>query len=397
MLSPSPVSLLCALLLCLPLAVIFTISTPSSPSTTSTGGVTTIPNTTITTTTNKTTVNSLPTVPPNSETHYNSPNKATTVPPPPSLEEDSDDSLFQLAARVNPSPPVSPNKKLAFMFLTATPLPLAPLWQLFFNNTPKTLYNIYIHADPTFHYDPPFTGVFASRVVPSKPTLRFSPTLISAARRLISHALLHDASNYMFALLSPSCIPLHPFNFAYKTLVRSNKSFIEILKNEAGAYDRWAARGADVMLPEVPLDSFRIGSQFFILTRRHARTVVADRRLWSKFRLPCVDRSTCYPEEHYFATLLSTVDPRGCVPATLTHVDWRGRHDGHPRTYGAAEAGPGLIVALRGARPRYGDDGTNGSDSSVTKRRDPFLFARKFSADSVGPLLDIANDVIFKD
>lgn len=150
-------------------------------------------------------------------------------------------------------------------------------------------------------------------------------------------------------------------------------------------------------MPEVPFGDFRIGSQFFVLTRKHARIVVGDRRLWGRFKLPCLKEDTCYPEEHYFATLMSMKDPRGCVNATLTHVDWRGRHDGHPRTYNASVVGPKLIMSLRKARPRYGGDGINGSDSSVTKRRDPFLFARKFSADSIQPLLSMASDVIFKD
>ncbi|KAL7164214.1 hypothetical protein ACSBR2_040180 [Camellia fascicularis] len=412
MLSPTPVSLFCALLLCFPLAIVFTIITPTT--TTNGGGTTTIPlpitTTTcggatipipIRTTANRTSAtNPLPT--------FKNPqkinNKTTTSPPPPpsrrrhrkSRAESDDDSLFRVAARVNPSPK-SP-KKLAFMFLTTTPLPLSPLWEIYFNHTPPNLYNLYIHADPTFPYDPPFCGVFSNRVIPSsKPTRRYSPTLISAARRLLSHALLHDPSNSMFALLSPSCIPLHSFNFTHKTLIRSTKSFIEILNHEVGAWDRWAARGEDVMMPEVPFGDFRIGSQFFVLTRKHARIVVGDRRLWGKFKLPCLKEDTCYPEEHYFATLMSMKDPRGCVNATLTHVDWRGRHDGHPRTYNASVVGPKLIMSLRKARPRYGGDGINGSDSSVTKRRDPFLFARKFSADSIQPLLSMASDVIFKD
>ncbi|KAA8525472.1 hypothetical protein F0562_007327 [Nyssa sinensis] len=257
--------------------------------------------------------------------------------------------LFRLAGRVNPNPlPTGAPRKIAFMFLTTAPLPFAPLWELYFNQTPKKLYNIYIHADPSFNYDPPFSGVFSNRVIPSTPTRRYSPTLIAAARRLLSHALLHDRSNSMFALLSPSCVPLHSFKFTYRTLVRSKKSFIEILKKEVGAYDRWAARGPDVMLPEVTFESFRIGSQFFVLTRRHARIVVSDQRLWSKFRLPCLRSDTCYPEEHYFPSLLSMKDPRGCVPATLTHVDWRGRHDGHPRTYRASEIKVNLQTISKG-------------------------------------------------
>ncbi|KAL0285359.1 UNVERIFIED_CONTAM: Glycosyltransferase BC10 [Sesamum calycinum] len=119
----------------------------------------------------------------------------------------------------------------------------------------------------------------------------------------------------MFALLSPSCIPLHSFSYTYRTLIRSRRSYIEILKDEPGAYDRWAARGEEAMLPEVGYEDFRIGSQFWVLKRKHARIVVGERRVWSKFKLPCLRDYTCYPEEHYFATVLSMVDPRGAYRA----------------------------------------------------------------------------------
>ncbi|XP_022731524.1 uncharacterized protein LOC111286025 [Durio zibethinus] len=377
MLSPTPLSLLCALLLCLPLAVIITITSPTT--------------TTTTTVSDGSQPNPVPDSVPAAKTHQRFSFK------PPSLLLEDDKSLLRVASRVNSKTPPGSPKKIAFLFLTVTPLPLAPLWELYFNQTPKNLFNIYVHADPTYPYESPFSGVFAHRVIPSKPALRFTPTLISAARRLLAHALLHDRSNYMFALLSASCIPIHSFNFTYKTLTRSKKSFIEILNNEIGSYDRWAARGPDAMLPEVKLEDFRIGSQFWCLTRKHARLVVGDQLIWAKFNQPCVVWDTCYPEENYFPTLVHMRDQRGIVPATLTHVDWNGSFDGHPRKYTASEVGRQLIVQLRKNKPRYGDDGTNDSDCSVTQRRDPFLFARKFSPDSIQPLLSIASDVIFND
>ncbi|KAM7459500.1 hypothetical protein LguiA_036494 [Lonicera macranthoides] len=413
MFSPSPISLICAILLCLPLAIVLTITTPLTTTTTTSGGstpfTTTNHNSTLQSTRKKedpknerwTSLDEKRGFPGsgvesrlmNLQTQDSKSKTAATLP----SSSENDDSLFRRAALVNSSALRVGPLKVAFMFLTTSPLPFAPLWELYFNNTPRKLYNIYIHADPTSHYHPPFTGVFSNRVIPSEPTRRYSPTLAAAARRLLAQALLHDPANYMFALLSPSCIPLRSFEFTYKVLTRSKKSFIEILKNEVHAAERWAARGPQAMLPEVSFEDFRIGSQFFAVTRKHARVVVRDRRVWSKLKLPCLERHTCYPEEHYFATLMSMVDPRGCVPCTLTHVEWRGSHDGHPRTYRASEVGPDLIKALRKDRPRYGDNGMNGSNSSVRERDDPFLFGRKFSVDSVETLLNIANDVIFKD
>lgn len=362
MLSPTPLSLFCALLLCLPLAIFVTITSPTT-----------------TAVHDGSQHNPVTDFVQAAKTHQ----RVSFKPRSPENVE----SLFLLNS----------TKKIAFLFLTISPLPFAPLWELYFKQAPRNLFNIYVHADPSYSYDTPFTGVFTHRVIPSKPALRFTPTLASAARRLLAHALLHDPYNYMFALLSASCIPIHSFNFTYKTLTLSKKSFIEILNNETGSYDRWVARGAEAMLPEVKLEDFRIGSQFWSLTRKHARLIVNDRMIWAKFNQPCVVWDTCYPEENYFPTLVHMQDPRGVVPATLTHVDWNGSFDGHPRMYVASEVGPQLILQLRNDKPRYGDDGSNGSGSSVTQQRYPFLFARKFSPDSIKPLLRIASDVMFKD
>ncbi|PUZ66269.1 hypothetical protein GQ55_3G294300 [Panicum hallii var. hallii] len=75
---------------------------------------------------------------------------------------------------------------------------------------------------------------------------------------------------------------------------------------------RYAARGEGAMLPEVPYDWFRIGSQFFTLACRHAVFIVRERRLWRKFRVPCLPemaQDSCYPEENYFPTLLARSSP----------------------------------------------------------------------------------------
>ncbi|KAJ6915165.1 hypothetical protein NC651_017218 [Populus alba x Populus x berolinensis] len=116
------------------------------------------------------------------------------------------------------------------------------------------------------------------------------------------------------------------------------------------------------MLPEVGFKDFRIGSQFWVLTRKHARMVVRDIRIWPKFNQTCLREDT-------------------------SSVDWSVRVCGHPREYKAYEVGPDLIMSLRNKRPRYGYEEINGYDLSVMKRNDPFLFARKFSPDSIQSLI----------
>ncbi|XP_051134618.1 glycosyltransferase BC10-like [Andrographis paniculata] len=277
--------------------------------------------------------------------------------------------------------------KIAFLFLTNSPLHFAPLWNRFFSNVTPNHYNIYIHADPSAKIGP-LTGVFAGRIIPSKRTQRSSPTLISAARRLIATAMLDDPSNTYFALISQNCIPLHSFNYFYTSLfdlVRLSKglelpSYIEILDSEPTLWDRYNARGKNVMLPEVRFDDFRVGSQFFVVTRKHALMVIKDRKLWRKFKLPCLDVDTCYPEEHYFPTLLSMQDPNGCTGYTLTRVNWTDSMSGHPRTYHPAEVSPDLIYELRESNSSYS-----------------YMFARKFSPGCLNPLMEIADTVILKD
>ncbi|XP_047943384.1 glycosyltransferase BC10 [Salvia hispanica] len=277
--------------------------------------------------------------------------------------------------------------KIAFLFLTNSDLHFALLWERFFSNATRKHYNIYIHADPLVKIAP-FEGVFKDRLIPSKRTQRSSPTLISAARRLLATAMLDDPSNAYFALISQHCVPLHSFNYLYNFLFDLGRlsrnlefsSYIEILDNESNLWDRYNARGRSVMLPEVNFDQFRVGSQFFVLTRKHALMVIKDRELWRKFKLPCLNVECCYPEEHYFPTLLSMQDPNGCSHYTLTRVNWTDSHNGHPHTYHPPELSADLIHTLRESNLSYSH-----------------MFARKFSPDCLEPLMDMADEVLFKD
>ena len=95
--------------------------------------------------------------------------------------------------------------------------------------------------------------------------------------------------------------------------------------------------------------------------------------------MTCLNEDSCYPEEHYFPTLLSMEDPQGCTQYTLTRVNWTESVDGHPRTYFPREISPDLIYKLRESNSTYSH-----------------MFARKFSPDCLKPLMDIADKVIFR-
>lgn len=60
-----------------------------------------------------------------------------------------------------------PNK-VAFMFLTKGPIPLGPLWEIFFKGH-EGLYSIYVHSHPSYNdSNTPQNSVFHGRRIPSK-------------------------------------------------------------------------------------------------------------------------------------------------------------------------------------------------------------------------------------
>ncbi|KAF2318183.1 hypothetical protein GH714_002340 [Hevea brasiliensis] len=135
-----------------------------------------------------------------------------------------------------------------------------------------------------------------------------------------------------------------------------HKSFIEILSEDPNLQDRYNARGENAMLPEVPFEKFKVGSQFFVLAKRHAVLLLKDKKLWRKFKLPCLNLDSCYPEEHYFPTLLSMADPRGGGDFT------------------------GVSVQIKAVEFKLF-----------------ILFCEEILAGMLAPLMDIADDVIFRD
>ncbi|KAH7365862.1 hypothetical protein KP509_18G049900 [Ceratopteris richardii] len=262
--------------------------------------------------------------------------------------------------------------KVAFMFLTRGKLAFLPLWNRFFHGH-EDLYNIYVHLDPfrVGVFDRNNSGVFWGRLIPPGITERGAPSLAAAMRRLLANALLDDPFNQYFAVISDSCIPLRSFATVYDRLIASDKSFIEILREGPTLPSRYASRGgAAVMLPEVPFSNFRVGSQFFILTRNHTLSIVSDSMIWSKFSTPCSYKNDCFVEEHYFPTLIDMTDGNCATRFTVTNVDWSViAKNGHPRTYQEQQITQELISSLR--------------------RNGTFLFGRKFAGTCLKPLLKL--------
>ncbi|CAL4897415.1 unnamed protein product [Urochloa decumbens] len=271
--------------------------------------------------------------------------------------------------------------KVAFLFLTAGPLHLAPLWEKFFAGAGSRteLYSIYVHATPGYSGPKKFprSSPFHRRHVPSKVVQWGEPTMFDAERRLLANALL-DPANDRFVLVSESCIPLFNFTVVYDYLTGSSHSFVNAFDDPGpGGLGRY--NGA--LAPEVTPEQWRKGSQWFELARDLAVTVVADERYYPKFREHC--RPGCYVDEHYLPTVLTAVAPARIANRSVTWTDWS-RGGAHPATFGEGDIDEAFLTRLTTEVDQKTCE-YNGQPSQVC-----FLFARKFAPNTLKPLLKLA-------
>ncbi|KAJ7966463.1 Core-2/I-branching beta-1,6-N-acetylglucosaminyltransferase family protein [Quillaja saponaria] len=267
--------------------------------------------------------------------------------------------------------------KIALMFLTKGPLPLAPLWERFLKGH-EGLYSIYVHSLPSFQATFPPSSVFYKRQIPSQVSEWGRMSMCDAERRLIANALL-DISNEWFVLLSESCIPLYNFSIIYNYVMRSKQSFMGAF-DDPGPYGR--GRYNEKMAPEVNITQWRKGSQWFEVNRKLAIQLVEDTTFYPKFEQFC--RPACYVDEHYFPTMLTIQAGNLLANRSITWVDWS-RGGAHPATFGRADITEEFFKrVLEGHRCLY-----NNKTSSIC-----FLFARKFAPSALEPLLHLAPKVL---
>ncbi|XWS68835.1 hypothetical protein CRYUN_Cryun04dG0127200 [Craigia yunnanensis] len=299
---------------------------------------------------------------------------------PPNVMHDMDDKELLWRASMAPRIPQYPFErvpKVAFLFLTKGPVILAPLWEKFFKGH-EGMYSIYVHSNPSFNLSEPKGSVFYDRRIPSKEVKWGNVNMIEAERRLLANALL-DFSNQRFVLLSESCIPLFNFSTVYSYLINSSKSFVESydLDGPVGR-GRYSRR----MSPQVTLDQWRKGAQWFEMDRDLAIEVVSDQIYFPMFQKYC--NGACYADEHYLPTFVTTKFGEKNSNRTLTWVDWS-KGGPHPAKFIRTEVTIGFLERLRSSSQcQY-----NGNTTKICH-----LFARKFSPDALYRLLKFAPKVM---
>ncbi|KAK7310735.1 hypothetical protein RJT34_08431 [Clitoria ternatea] len=267
--------------------------------------------------------------------------------------------------------------KIAFMFLTKGPLPLAPLWERFLKEH-EDLYSIYIHSLPSYQAQFPPSSVFYNRQIPSQVSEWGKMSMCDAERRLLANALL-DISNEWFILLSESCIPLYKFTFIYNYVMKSKYSFVGAF-DDPGPYGR--GRYNENMAPLVNITKWRKGSQWFEVNRKLAINIVEDTAFYPKFEKYC--RPACYVDEHYFPTMLTIQAGNVLANRSITWVDWS-RGGAHPATFGRSDITQEFFNRVRGGHTCL----YNNRNSSVC-----VLFARKFAPSTLEPLLNMVDSKV---
>lgn len=298
--------------------------------------------------------------------------------------------------------------KIAFLFLARRDLPLDFLWESFFENAGALNFSIYIHSAPGFLFDKSTTRshFFYGRQLPNSIQVGWGESSMIEAERLLFATALEDPANQRFVLLSDSCVPLYNFSYIYNYLMASPRSIVDsFLDMKEGRYN-------PKMLPIIPKDKWRKGSQWIALTRRHAEVLVDDEVIlpvFKKFcrRRPPVDirkgklnlklqkQHNCIPDEHYVQTLLamSELDVE-LERRTLTYTLWNNSPNKteskgwHPMTFNHANAAPQKIREIKNINHVYYETEFRTEWCRINSTSVPcFLFARKFSKGAAMRLL----------
>ncbi|CAK9874004.1 unnamed protein product [Sphagnum jensenii] len=276
--------------------------------------------------------------------------------------------------------------KIAFLFLTREALPLQALWELYFKGH-EGMYSIYVHAHPNYSFpNVSSSSVFFGRNIPSKEVEWGGLSMLDAERQLLANALL-DPNNERFVLLSESCIPISNFSWAYEYITKSQHSFVDCYDDVGrvgkGRYLRIQHPGR--LEPEVSLNEWRKGSQWFEMSRELAMIVVSDTKYYPKFKDILCQHEPCFIDEHYLPSVLNILEPSKLANRTLTYFVFpKHGYAPHPIQWKPEMITQEWIQTLKGQNCTY-----NGHREYTNCH----LFARKFSPETLEPLLKLAPNI----
>ncbi|CAA0820179.1 Core-2/I-branching beta-1-6-N-acetylglucosaminyltransferase family protein [Striga hermonthica] len=305
--------------------------------------------------------------------------------------------------------------KMAFLFIARNRIPLDMVWDEFFRGDAENYrFSIYVHSRPGFVFNTITTrsAFFLNRQINDSIHVDWGEaSMIEAERILLRHALM-DPSNTRFLFLSDSCIPLYNFSYTYDYIMSASTSFVDSFADtKEGRYN-------PKMNPVIPVDTWQKGSQWVVLTRKHARIVVEDEIVFPMFQLHCkaslslpefwregsppTDASkehNCIPDEHYVQTLLNQKGfEKEITRRSLTYSSWDlsssrdpQRRGWHPVSYKLADATQNLIQSIKAIDNIYYETEYRREwCNSKGKPSKCFLFGRKFTRPAALRLLNMS-------
>ncbi|KAH0467030.1 hypothetical protein IEQ34_004268 [Dendrobium chrysotoxum] len=306
--------------------------------------------------------------------------------------------------------PFAGEPKIAFLFLARAGLNLDFVWHNFFKNAQVGNFSIYVHSKPGFKLDQSTTRspFFYGRHLEDSVQVNWGEASMIEAERLLLRVALEDPANQRFVLLSDSCVPLYNFDYVYKYLMSSPKSFVDSFS------DKKERRYNEKMAPAIPKHNWRKGSQWITLIRRHAEVVVDDDFIFPVFKTFCkrklaedIDEKQitepasekkhgCIPDEHYVPTLLSMRELEDELERrTLTYTLWnnsrseKDKRSWHPVTFQYGNANPMEIEKIKNIDHVYYETDLRTEWCQCNGTFVPcFLFARKFSPGAAMRLLN---------
>ncbi|KAG6656509.1 glycosyltransferase BC10 [Carya illinoinensis] len=305
-----------------------------------------------------------------------------------------------------------PVPKIAFMFIARNRIPLDLVWDAFFQGG-ENKFSIYVHSRPGFLFNKATTrsAYFFNRQVNDSIQVDWGESSMIVAERILLKHALEDPFNDRFLFLSDSCIPLYNFSYIYDYIMSTPSSFVDSFADtKEGRYN-------PKMAPVIPVLNWRKGSQWVVLTRKHAEVVVGDNTVFPMFQQHCKRKSlpefwrdqplptdtskehNCIPDEHYVQTLLAQEGLEGEVTRrSLTYSSWdlssskdHERRGWHPVTYKFSDATPMLIQSIKDTDNIYYETEYRREWCSSKGKPSPcFLFARKFTRPAALRLLNMS-------
>eukprot|EP01025_Chloroclados_australasicus_P061176 TRINITY_DN799_c0_g1_i1.p1 TRINITY_DN799_c0_g1~~TRINITY_DN799_c0_g1_i1.p1 ORF type:complete len:501 (+),score=28.27 TRINITY_DN799_c0_g1_i1:147-1649(+) len=283
----------------------------------------------------------------------------------------------------------------------------------------QNLFSVYVHNSPSFR-GYPLKSIFYGHAVKDPIKATFAQHSLIEAERKLLQAALQDPLNTKFVLLSESCIPLYHPAFLYTQILNEQLSRLNSCKKGINL-SRWSVL---MQTPHFNISHWRKSSQWWTITRAHAKLFIKDKHIDSQMKSYCSTKHMCGNEtrlrvcigdESYTPTLLAAYhlqNETDCMGFS-TRADWSEK-TWHPREFESHDISTKLLMRLRHKNCYVGSLDSQFGLLFRMQDKDPqdeielgftpiwqdfrpidyrcSLFARKFKQRTVDMLLQIADD-----